>query len=191
MEGMEINLDDIGAEDGSGIESIEEETELVEEEHQKPSAVLESTGVKKDASIADKEITVKPSVKSGSADPSSGKPTIKSSADQQLPATTHQPSPSPSQPPAPSPSPQPTLKVNKDIIKRIESKVSLTDKAKIMGILTAKLTPQDINLLRVYSKRSMTDTNIDRIKNIIKKRVTEEEKEYLKEMFIKYLFMME
>jgi len=74
-----------------------------------------------------------------------------------------------------------------DIIKVAEQKVSTTDKFKASQILLSKLKPSDISILKdMLIGGDVTDEELSRAKQIIKERVTEDEKEILKSMFNKY-----
>lgn len=84
-----------------------------------------------------------------------------------------------------------SIKVTPDKIKEAEKKVSTNDKAKALGILFSKLKPSDISILIDMARGGeVGDAELTRAKQIIKERVTEEEKEILKSLFNKYEYLL-
>ncbi|HOJ10990.1 MAG TPA: hypothetical protein PK733_10415 [Clostridiales bacterium] len=82
--------------------------------------------------------------------------------------------------------------VTEDKIKEAEKQVSTGDKLKALQILLSKLEPSDIAILKnMLLGGKVTAEEMSKAKSIIKKRVTEEEKETLKEMYNKYNYLVE
>ncbi|NSW91327.1 MAG: hypothetical protein HPY74_11770 [Firmicutes bacterium] len=85
-----------------------------------------------------------------------------------------------------------TISVTKEKIEKAEKEVSTIDKLRALDIIFRKLKPSDIEILiGMLRKGKLTQDEINTAKSIIKERVTEEEKEVLKELFNKYEYLIE
>ena len=85
-----------------------------------------------------------------------------------------------------------SIDVTKDKIAEAEKQVSTGDKLKAIGIIFGKLQPSEIEtLMNLARKGKVTQEDINAAKNIIKQKVTEEEKEVLKELFNKYQYLID
>ena len=85
-----------------------------------------------------------------------------------------------------------SIDVTKDKIAEAEKQVSTGDKLKAIAIIFGKLQPSEIEtLMNLARKGKVTQEDINAAKNIIKQRVTEEEKEVLKELFNKYQYLID
>jgi hypothetical protein len=71
-------------------------------------------------------------------------------------------------------------------IKELEGKVTLSDKAKALQIVSSRLKAEDISILKEMIKNGITSSEIESAKKILKSRITEDEKNYLKELVNKY-----
>mgnify|MGYP005857578325 CR=1 FL=1 len=84
------------------------------------------------------------------------------------------------------------IDVTKEKIEEAEKKVSTVDKLKALDIIFRKLKASDLEILiGLLRKGKLTEDDINTAKSIIKERVTEEEKEVLKELFNKYEYLIE
>lgn len=84
------------------------------------------------------------------------------------------------------------IEANKEKIQKAEKEVSTKDKFKALDIVLRKLQSVDIeNLLGILKKGKLSKEDLDSVKKIFKERVTEEEKEVLKELFNKYEYLIE
>lgn len=78
------------------------------------------------------------------------------------------------------------------LIKEAEKKVSTADKLRATQILLSKLSASDISILKsMITGGKVTDEEIGKAKQIIKEKVTEDEKEILKSMFNKYQYILD
>lgn len=83
------------------------------------------------------------------------------------------------------------IQVTPEKVKEAEKEVSTEDKLKVLGIIFSKLEPSDIStLMGILRKGRITDEDINLAKEIIKDRVTPEEKEFLKNIFEKYKYLI-
>ncbi|MCR4435353.1 MAG: hypothetical protein QHH06_08435 [Clostridiales bacterium] len=83
-----------------------------------------------------------------------------------------------------------TVTVTKDRIQELEKKVSAVDKARVMAIVSARLKPSDIAMLQGSFEGEVNLSKIGLAKELLKNRVTKEEKEELKRIFYKYIALL-
>ncbi|NMB96860.1 MAG: hypothetical protein GYA02_09670 [Clostridiaceae bacterium] len=80
-----------------------------------------------------------------------------------------------------------STEVTPDKVKEIEKKVSSKDKLKAVNIIMSKLDSSDIStLMSIAFGGDTTEEKIYKAKQIIREKVTEEEKDILKSLFYKY-----
>jgi hypothetical protein len=85
-----------------------------------------------------------------------------------------------------------TIKINKEKIVKAEKEISTSDKLKALDIILKKLKSSDIEkLIGMLKKGKLSKEDINNAKRIIKEKVTEEEKNVLKDLFNKYEYLIE
>lgn len=84
------------------------------------------------------------------------------------------------------------IKINKEKIVKAEKEISTSDKLKALDIILKKLKSSDIEkLIGILKKGKLSEEDINNAKRIIKEKVTEEEKNVLKDLFNKYEYLIE
>lgn len=84
------------------------------------------------------------------------------------------------------------IRVDSQRIETIEKSVSTKDKMDAAAILLSKLTPSDISILvNMVKDGRITDEDFNEAKALISDRITEQEKEFLKELFLKYNHLLD
>lgn len=71
-------------------------------------------------------------------------------------------------------------------IREVEKQVSISDKIKVLGIVLSRMKPYDIKRLTELGKDGISSSDRELAKEILKSRITAEEKETLKGIYNKY-----
>lgn len=86
--------------------------------------------------------------------------------------------------------PKKTVTLTQDKISEMEKQVSVADKARVMAIVTSRLSPVDVAAMKGLLEGGLTDAKIGMAKQLLKNKVTGKEKEELKQIFYKYVLML-
>lgn len=78
-----------------------------------------------------------------------------------------------------------------ETIKKLEAKIPISEKLKVLGLLAKSLSPEDYSVLLSYAAGDVDNGKIESAYELMREKLGPEEKEIIKEYYAKYMYLLE
>lgn len=83
------------------------------------------------------------------------------------------------------------IKLDAETMKRLESKISVSDKFAVLSLLAKALPSEEYSRLLSFAKDGISQEELTQAMQILQENLTDENKEQIKQYYSKYLYLLE
>lgn len=83
------------------------------------------------------------------------------------------------------------IKLDAETMKRLESKISVSDKFAVLSLLAKALPSEEYSRLLSFAKDGISQEELTQAMQILQENLTDENKEQIKQYYLKYLYLLE
>ena len=83
------------------------------------------------------------------------------------------------------------IKLDAETMKRLESKISVSDKFAVLSLLAKALPSEEYSRLLSFAKVGISQEELTQAMQILQENLTDENKEQIKQYYSKYLYLLE
>ena len=83
------------------------------------------------------------------------------------------------------------IELNAETMKRLESKISVSDKFAVLSLLAKALPSEEYSRLLSFAKGGISQEELTQAMQILQENLTDENKEQIKQYYLKYLHLLE
>lgn len=78
-----------------------------------------------------------------------------------------------------------------ETIKKLEEKIPISEKLKVLTLLAKKLSPEDYSVLLSYAAGDVDNSKVESAYALMREKLGPEEKEIIKSYYAKYMYLLE
>ena len=84
-----------------------------------------------------------------------------------------------------------TVTLDAETIEKLEAKIPISEKLKVLALLAKHLTPEDYSVLLSYATGNVNNDKVAAAYDLMKEKLGPEEKEIIKNYYAKYIHLLE
>lgn len=78
-----------------------------------------------------------------------------------------------------------------ETMKKLEEKIPISEKLKVLTLLAKKLSPEDYSALLSYAAGDVDDAKVEAAYALMREKLGDEEKEIIKSYYARYMYLLE